>query len=299
MSMNIHHLELFYHVARNGGISEAVRNMPYGIQQPAVSSQVIQLEQYLGVTLFHRRPFSLTPAGRELYAFAAPFFGRLDEVARKLQGGMECHLRIGASEVVLRDHIPAIALWVREKYPSLQFTLKEGDQSQIEQWLEKQEIDMAFTLLGDRCDGTVSAVPLLKIPLMLIVPKDSPIRSAETLWGMDPIKETLISLPAHEALSRTFQKGLSAKGVDWFPGIEVSSLALIETYVANGFGIGLFLDMPGKTLSPQVRAIPLEAFAPLIFGVMWRGTSTPVMDAFVEAVRVRAGKLGAALEEKA
>ena len=52
--MNIHHLELFYYVAKHGGISEAVRNMPYGIQQPAISGQVIQLEEFLGVTLFHR-----------------------------------------------------------------------------------------------------------------------------------------------------------------------------------------------------------------------------------------------------
>ena len=59
--MNIHHLELFYYVARHGGISEAVRNIPYGIQQPAVSGQIAQLEEFLGTTLFHRRPFSLTP----------------------------------------------------------------------------------------------------------------------------------------------------------------------------------------------------------------------------------------------
>ena len=50
-TMNIHHLELFYYVARHGGITEAVRNIPYGIQQPAVSGQVAQLEEYLGVTL--------------------------------------------------------------------------------------------------------------------------------------------------------------------------------------------------------------------------------------------------------
>ena len=43
--MNIHHLELFYYVARHGGITEAVRNIPYGIQQPAVSGQVAQLEE--------------------------------------------------------------------------------------------------------------------------------------------------------------------------------------------------------------------------------------------------------------
>ena len=38
--MNVHHLELFYYVARFGGIGAAVRNIPYGIQQPAVSAQV-------------------------------------------------------------------------------------------------------------------------------------------------------------------------------------------------------------------------------------------------------------------
>ena len=43
--MNIHHLELFYYVAKHGGIMEAVRQIPYGIQQPAVSSQIAQLEE--------------------------------------------------------------------------------------------------------------------------------------------------------------------------------------------------------------------------------------------------------------
>ena len=41
--MNVHHLELFYYVAKHGGISQAVRNIPYGIQQPAVSGQVLAL----------------------------------------------------------------------------------------------------------------------------------------------------------------------------------------------------------------------------------------------------------------
>ena len=49
--MNVHHLELFYYVAKHGGIMPAVRNIPYGIQQPAVSSQIAHLEEYPGVTV--------------------------------------------------------------------------------------------------------------------------------------------------------------------------------------------------------------------------------------------------------
>src|SRR5882757_1812336 len=85
--MNIHHLELFYYVARHGGISEAVRNIPYGIQQPAVSGQIAQLEEFLGTTLFHRRPFSLTPPGEKLYRFIEPFFTGIDAMTNELQGG--------------------------------------------------------------------------------------------------------------------------------------------------------------------------------------------------------------------
>ncbi|HTB64520.1 MAG TPA: LysR family transcriptional regulator [Opitutales bacterium] len=75
--MNIHHLELFYYVAEYGGISRAVRHMPYGIQQPAVSSQILQLEQDLGLKLFDRQPFQLTPEGEDLFAFVKPFFENL------------------------------------------------------------------------------------------------------------------------------------------------------------------------------------------------------------------------------
>ena len=70
--MNVHHLELFYYVARHGGIMEAVRNIPYGIQQPAISGQVAQLEEHLGVTLFNRRPFRAHPRRRKTLQIHLP-----------------------------------------------------------------------------------------------------------------------------------------------------------------------------------------------------------------------------------
>src|SRR5580698_3379308 len=84
-AMNVHHLELFFYVAKHGGIMPAVRNIPYGIQQPAVSAQVAQLEEYLGTTLFQRRPFGLTAEGEKLYRFIEPFFGNLEKIAGELQ----------------------------------------------------------------------------------------------------------------------------------------------------------------------------------------------------------------------
>ncbi len=115
--MNVHHLELFYYVALHGGIMPAVRNIPYGIQQPAVSSQVAQLEEFLGVTLFRRRPFELTGDGEKLFRFIEPFFSNLDKIAGEFQGGQARQIRIGASSVVLREHLPGFLRASAKSFP--------------------------------------------------------------------------------------------------------------------------------------------------------------------------------------
>src|SRR5271154_3274358 len=188
-SMNVHHLELFYYVARHGGIMEAVRNIPYGIQQPAVSAQVAQLEEFLGVTLFQRRPFALTPEGEKLFAFCQPFFSNLDKIAAEFQGGQARHFRIGASTIILRDHLPRLLNGVRKKFPGLKVSLREGYPAQLEEMLAKDEIDLAITLIEDKLAAGFQSLVLLKLPMILLVENNSKIKSAAELWSRDKIDE--------------------------------------------------------------------------------------------------------------
>jgi DNA-binding transcriptional LysR family regulator len=288
--MNIHHLELFYFVARHGGITEAVRNIPYGIQQPAVSGQVAQLEEYLGVVLFQRRPFALTPAGQKLYAYIQPFFANLDNISSELQGGKAQHVRIGASTIVLRDYLPEFFRKVRTKYPKLRVALREGYQAELESLLQKEELDLVLTFIEKKSAPGIHSVALLELPLALMVAKDSPIKSPEELWQRDRILEPLICMPAAEAICKHFQQGLGRLQVDWFPGIEVSSLDLIETYVGNGFGIGISVLVPQHNHSPDVRLIPLprKYFDPVIMGALWRGKMSALLQAFVTEAQLKA-----------
>ena len=286
--MNVHHLELFFYVARHGGISEAVRNIPYGIQQPAVSGQIIQLEEFLGVTLFQRRPFQLTSAGEELYQFIAPFFSNLEAVANKLQGGIAHHIRIGASEIVLRDHLPELVQNVRKKFPKLKISLRESYQPQLEAWLEQGEIDLAVTLIQEKTPSGLHSQPLVKLPLILLVQKNSKLKSAEELWRRDKIDEPLISLPANEIICKIFQQTLNRRGIDWFASVEVSSLNLIEAYVAKGYGIGLSVRVPQTKLPPELRALPLPDFPLVTVGALWRGKPVALTQTFLDELQKRA-----------
>lgn len=286
--MNIHHLELFYYVARHGGISEAVRRMPYGIQQPAVSSQLILLEKDLGVALFRRRPFTLTAEGRELYAFVEPFFGGVEDIARRLRGGVDHHIRIGASEIVLQDHVPAVAQAIRGRFPGFRMTLREGYRSSVVSWLERDEIDLGFTLLGGSLPAPLRAAALMEIPLALMVRARSPLRDAADLWKRERLEESLITLSPYEEVQRTFQQGLAERGIEWFPSIEVSSLNLVRTYVAQGYGIGLFLAVPGMRPPRGTRLLPLAGFPAMTFGAIWRGRPGPIVRAFLGGMIDRA-----------
>ena len=294
--MNIHHLELFYYVARHGGITEAVRNIPYGIQQPAVSGQVGQLEEYLGVTLFQRRPFALTPAGEKLFHFIQPFFANLDQIASELQGGKARQIRIGASTIVLRDHLPEVFQNVRKRFPGLKISLREGYPQDFESLLQREELDLAVTAVEKKPASGLHSMALVELPLVLLAPRNSQVTAAGQLWQRDKIEEPLICLPAAEAICKNFQRGLTRLGVDWFPGMEVSSLELIETYVASGFGIGLSVQVPKAKLSPRVRVVPLPDFAPVVLGALWRGKISALLQAFLDEFQLRAKRfLGSSL----
>jgi len=291
--MNIHHLELFYYVAQHGGISEAVRNMPYGIQQPAISGQVIQLEEFLGVTLFHRRPFALTPPGQELYAFIKPFFENLTPMAEKLRGGVSQHLRIAAAETVLRNFLPEVLQELRRNFPKLKVTLREGYHPQVVTWLVQQNIDLSLGLLGGKPPTGVNAIPLFKLPLVLLVPKASRLKSAEELWQRDRIEEALITVPSNEPIRRAFQEGLTKRKVDWFSGIEVSSVEMVQTYVANGYGFGVTVHLPSLKLHPKVTRLPLEGFDEVTFGILWQGQRTSLLEALFQIIERTARELSA------
>ena len=79
--------------------------------------------------------------------------------------------------------------------------------------------------------------------------------------------------------------------MDWFPGIEVSSVDLIETYVAAGFGIGLSLVVPKAKVHPSLRTIPLPGFESVVMGALWKGKTSSLLQAFLDELHVRAKQL--------
>ena len=288
--MNVHHLELFYYVAKHEGITQAVRKMPYGIQQPAVSAQLLKLEEELNVTLFQRRPFALTDAGKTLYQFTEPFFSKLPKIASELQGEEELHLRLGASQTVLAHYLPVLLKKLRKEIPGIRLTLRQTTPSETEKLLLDEEIDIGVSVLQGRAASGLRQVELLQAPLALLAHKDAKQVTFASLRkqgknNRGQIDFPLVSMPPEEPITQIFRKELNKHGLHWEPDIVVSQFELVQSYVAEGFGFGVYAEVPGLKLRKTVQRIPLPKFPPLPIGCIHRAYLNPAAERFLKSAK--------------
>lgn len=292
--LNVHHLELFYYVARAGGITASLRQIPYGIQQPAVSLQMSQLEDAVGTQLFRRRPFSLTPAGREIYEFVTPFFSGLAHLATRVQGQATQHLRLAASGAVMREHFPWLLRELVRRIPGLRLSLRDTGPSGAARLLRAHEVDLALGIHDAKQAAGLRFELLAKLPMVLLVEASSPFTNAsrvlkEAATGNVP----LISSPAPDDLLSRFQAELKKREIRWDVRLEAPALDLVEAYVAQGFGVGLSLMIPGRALAANIRVLKLAGFPIVQYGAYWNERlSSPALHC-LELMRTRAKALEA------
>ena len=283
--MNIHHLELFYYVATHGGISRAVRHMPYGIQQPAVSSQILQLEDGLGTRLFERTPFTLTPPGEELFEAIKPFFDSLEELPARISKANVPRLRIAAAEVVLADYLPPILARLKKRFPEFRMGLQSTGSTDLEALFAGRHIDIAIFPLNRRPLNRLRRELLVSLPLALIVPRSAPWQNADEFWAGGTAQATLISLPLAERISWLFQDELKRRRLEWPVAIEAGSLALLARYVENEYGVGLTVNSPDLEKNRKLRVLPLPDFPALDLYAIWQGEAGPLTLALLEEVQ--------------
>lgn len=309
-----HHLELFYYVARHGGISAAARHIPYGIGQPAISGQMTDFERQLGARLFERKPFQLTEPGRQLYAHLGPFYDGLDPLWRKIRGGPTLLMRIAADDMISHEFLPAIiaAAAPRLSYhakasavakptadmmadrskdrPGVCIELQTGQPDVLETGLHERRIHFVITATDRRIPGVRSLV-LARPGLQLLVPRKTRINSPGHFWQQGRIAEPLICPVEAGAVQRTFERGLQALHVEWPTSIRVNSTAVMMKLVAGGHGVGVSLALPSRVPHPEVRALPLAGFGQVPVVALWRPPARPWLESLLPAVRDTARRL--------
>jgi len=145
--MNFTHLLAFYEVARAGSISAGAQRLY--VSQPAVTREIRELEERLGVTLFDRLPrgVALTQAGNTLLEYATRIFALSEAAERELTelaGLTAGQLLIGASATVGVYLVPAVVARFNVLYPKVMVELTVANTEQVEQGLLTRAFGLGF-----------------------------------------------------------------------------------------------------------------------------------------------------------
>lgn len=174
--MELRQLRYFVAVAEELHFARAAQRLHLA-QQP-VSFQIKQLEEELGVLLFHRttRQVALTEAGRALLEEVYQALRHLErgvKEAQCAQRGERGQVVIGYVSTVLHTILPETVRRFRERFPAVEVVLQEHVSPTLDQQVAERGLDAALVFL----DGQESLFPeltrqtLYTEPIVVAFPK--------------------------------------------------------------------------------------------------------------------------------
>lgn len=296
--MELHQLQCFIVVLEEGGFKRATARL--GITQPALSYQIKQLEEELGVPLFHRRPGGITPteAGRVLLEHAHQVISAVQEahqVVRELSDGVNGEIRIGTVNSVGTYFLPQ-ALWeIRAKHPMVRPKLLYRNSDELLESLLANKLDVVLV---------VDPPPERRLRHELVLEEHISLVSSpgHPLYGrakVDPaeLKDVqFISLSPQTPTGALIRDHLDRVGVSVVPAVSTDNVETVKRMVEAGMGVAFLPDMvtsedvacdgqPGR-LGRSTVDPPLTRHIVL---VTWRDSNhSRALQAFIVEVRKQA-----------
>ncbi len=209
-----------------------------GLSQAAISVQMRQLEETLGVDLFDRssRPVALTAEGVRIARLADEVLDKIENIRLEASGAkISGSVSIGFIPTCVHNLLPRVLEALRQQFPELQVSVKSGLSGELAAAVIRRELDYALLT------APVVEIPELDItaiasePYYVIAPAKSPTESdAELLRSMPYIAFNKSTWVGQHIAAR-----LQQRGIHLTESIEIDSLEAIENLVADGFGVSI------------------------------------------------------------
>jgi DNA-binding transcriptional LysR family regulator len=288
--MELRHLRYFVAVAEELHFGRAGQRLH--LAQPALSQQIKQLEQELGVLLLFRtkRSVALTEPGRAFLTEARRTLESADQAvraARRASRGEIGTLRVGYVDLATWLGFPAILRQFRQRFPSVDVTLVELHREPQREALVRGDLDVGFFTLSGRDNG-LAGVPIASEPLVVALPADHPRTADPRLALADLAEENWVLFPRD---LRTVYVELilsHCRTAGFVPRIvqEASQLHALAGLVSAGVGITMLPRAMAAAPRQGVVYRPLEDAPVLPLHLVWpERNQSPAAIQFVEVAR--------------
>lgn len=275
-NINLHQLATFQVVAKHCSYVRAAEELHFS--QPAVSAQIRQLEESMGVKLFDKigRKTHLTQAGEELYLYSQKIFTLIEETLDTMESLRSPHygrLSVGADTTVGTYVIPRLLGKFHEMYPEVEITLEVVSRLHLVDALINNRIDMV--IMGKvPTEVPVFSAPFAPNELVLVAPPTHRLAGCVRVSFAELAREHFLLRELGSGTRSALEAAFQEAGLPLQVSMQVGNNSAIKQGVAASLGIALIsrvainmelethrlviLDVEGFPITRQWRLVHLK-----------------------------------------
>ncbi len=262
LEVEVRHLRLIVAIAEEGTVTNAGKRL--FLTQSALSHQLSDLEERLGISLFSRqgRRLILTPAGTLFLESAREIMGKLyktqHELASMASGEEKGAIRLSTECYTCYHWLPPILKRFHKQYPKIDIDIDVSATSRPIDALIEGTIDIALACSVPR-GGRLISRSLFEDEIVAVVPPSHPYAAKPYLRATDFASETLIAYSSPKEEQTLFRKVLIPSGVQPARLLNVQLTEAIVELVRAGLGIGILSRwaVQREVLAGHLRGIPI------------------------------------------
>lgn len=279
IKLTIRQVEYFVALAETLHFGRAAQLV--GVTQPALSAQISEMEQKLGMRLFERgrRNITLSDDAQALLPRVDRILNEMRDIeglARRERAAMSGRLRLGVIPTVAPYLLPAILPALGRRFPDLSLELRESVTTTLVEETLAGRLD-AFIAALPLDEKRLAFEPMLDDDFMLAVPEHDPNFIEPPVAPESPQLERLILLEeGHCMRDQALAICGSVKPVA-MTNFGATSLTTLLQMVAHGQGLTLVPNMalPASRTLPGVKFVPFTDPVPSrVIGMVWRKRAT-------------------------
>ncbi|WP_159881327.1 LysR family transcriptional regulator [Paenibacillus puerhi] len=264
--MELRQLQYFVKVARKQHVTQAAEELH--VAQSAVSRQIHQLEQELGVLLFVQkgRNLQLTPVGKLFLGRVEGILTDLERVVSEVHEFMDPEqgeIRIGFPHSLGIYLLPTVVARFRESHPKVKFRLRQGTYNSLIRDVMKGEIDLSFISPFPEKHAHVSGELLLLEELYAIVPQGHVFAEMEVIRLEQLKNESFVMFSEEYSLRNIVLEACAKAGFNPNIGFEGEETDTIRGLVAAGMGVSMLPEMALTEIS-QLQPAKVKVTEPRV-----------------------------------
>lgn len=244
LHLEFRHLRTIRAIHDCGGLARAADRL--NITQSALSHQVKNLEDQIGVELFVRRskPMTLSAAGQRLLRLAEQVLPQVEAVEQDFAGlksGKTGRLHIAIECHACFEWLFPVLEQFRRAWPEVDVDIRPGLQFQALPALQKEEVDLVVSSDPEILAG-VEFAPLFDYEPVFLASSSHPLAAKPYVEAEDFAGETLITYPVERPRLDVFSQLLTPAGVEPAAIRQVELTAVILLLVASNRGVSVLPD---------------------------------------------------------